>query len=85
MLTQFKNCHILRDHKIIREDLWVRDGKIIDPENIFFDERNFADEQVDCCGALVSPGFIDIQINGNILLIQVNESTSFNYVNCLIL
>lgn len=65
-LTQFKNCYILRNHQIIREDLWVRDGKIVNPEKVFFDERNFADKQIDCQGALISPGFIDIQINGNL-------------------
>lgn len=38
-LTKFKNCRILRDHKIIKEDLWVRGGTIIDPEKVFFDEK----------------------------------------------
>lgn len=65
LLIQFTNCNILRNHQIIREDLWVRKGKIINPENIFFVEKNFADKKVDCDGALICPGFIDIQINGN--------------------
>ena len=41
-LIKFKNCRILRNHKIITEDLWVRNGKIIDPEKIFFDEKQIA-------------------------------------------
>ena len=41
-LIKFKNCRILRNHKIIREDLWVRNGKIINPEKIFFDEKRQA-------------------------------------------
>lgn len=41
-LIKFKNCRILRDHKVIREDLWVRSGKIIDPEKVFFDEKKQA-------------------------------------------
>lgn len=41
-LIKFKNCRILRNHKIITEDLWVRNGKIIDPEKIFFDEKQKA-------------------------------------------
>lgn len=41
-LIKFKNCRILRNHKIITEDLWVRNGKIIDPEIIFFDEKQKA-------------------------------------------
>jgi hypothetical protein len=42
LLKKFYNCRILRDHKIINEDLWVRSGKIIDPEKVFFDEKKQA-------------------------------------------
>ena len=48
----------------MKEDLWVREGKIIDPEPLFFDEKVTWDEQVDCQGALIAPGLIDLQING---------------------
>ncbi|KAF4524689.1 hypothetical protein B566_EDAN009533 [Ephemera danica] len=65
-LIQFVNCHVLRDHKIVKEDLWVRDGKIINPEKIFFDEKIICDYKFDCHRALISPGFIDLQINGEI-------------------
>ena len=73
-LLQFRNCFILRDHQIIREDLWVRNGKIVNPERIFFDEKNYADEQIDCNGAIISPGFIDVQINGmaNVFTFLIN-------------
>ncbi|XP_041813053.1 N-acetylglucosamine-6-phosphate deacetylase [Chelmon rostratus] len=63
-ITQFFNCRILRDHKLQREDLWVRDGRILDPEKLFFDEQGYADKRVDCEGCIISPGFIDVQING---------------------
>ncbi|KAG0431683.1 hypothetical protein HPB47_021564 [Ixodes persulcatus] len=63
-LVQFKNCTILRDHKLIQEDLWVRNCLIINPEPIFYEERATADIQVDCKGAIISPGYIDLQING---------------------
>lgn len=63
-LLQFFNCRILRNSAIIPEDLWVRNGKIINPEKIFFDEQNQADERIDCKNAIISPGFIDLQING---------------------
>lgn len=64
-IKQFTDCRILRDHKIIKEDLWVRDGKILNPEKIFFDERKNADVKISCKGAIIAPGFIDIQINGS--------------------
>ncbi|KAJ0058520.1 hypothetical protein NL108_016383, partial [Boleophthalmus pectinirostris] len=46
------------------EDLWVREGQILDPEKLFFDEKGFADKQIDCDGLIIAPGFIDVQLNG---------------------
>lgn len=63
-LYKFYNCSLLRRHTIVEEDLWVRNGKIINPEKIFFDEQSYADVEINCYGALVCPGFIDLQING---------------------
>lgn len=63
-ITQFINCRILRDNELQREDLWVRDGRILDPEKLFFDEQGYADKRVDCEGSIIAPGFIDVQING---------------------
>ncbi len=50
---------------VCREDLWVREGRILDPEKLFFDEKGYADKRVDCEGSIIAPGFIDVQINGN--------------------
>lgn len=63
-LYQFRNCRLLRDSKIITDDLWVRDGKIIDPRIIFWEEQVKADVQIDCNNVIICPGFIDVQING---------------------
>ncbi|KAJ7305769.1 hypothetical protein JRQ81_010135 [Phrynocephalus forsythii] len=63
-VLQFTNCWILRNHELQREDLWVRDGKILNPEKLFFDEKKPADVQLDCKGSIIAPGFIDVQING---------------------
>lgn len=63
-ITQFINCRILRDNELQREDLWVREGRILDPEKLFFDEQGYADKRVDCEGSFIAPGFIDVQING---------------------
>ena len=65
-LIRVTNCRILRDHKIIREDLWVRNGKIVDPEPIYYLERRLADISIDCKNHLIAPGYIDLQINGEI-------------------
>lgn len=45
--------------------MWVRDGRILDPEKLFFDEQGYADRQLDCGGDILAPGFIDVQINGS--------------------
>ncbi|NP_001120283.1 N-acetylglucosamine-6-phosphate deacetylase [Xenopus tropicalis] len=63
-IVQFRNCRILRDHTLQREDLWVRQGKVLNPEKLFFDEKGYADMQVDCRGLIIAPGFIDTQLNG---------------------
>ncbi|XP_061256880.1 N-acetylglucosamine-6-phosphate deacetylase isoform X1 [Bos mutus] len=63
-VIQFTNCRILRGGALLREDLWVRGGRILDPEKLFFEERRVADEQRDCGGCILAPGFIDVQING---------------------
>ncbi|XP_053690738.1 N-acetylglucosamine-6-phosphate deacetylase [Sabethes cyaneus] len=63
-IIQFQNCRLLRNHRLTVDDLWVRAGKIIDPEKVFFDEQEQASLQINCNGAIIAPGFIDLQING---------------------
>uniref|UniRef100_A0A8B9G8B2 N-acetylglucosamine-6-phosphate deacetylase n=1 Tax=Amazona collaria TaxID=241587 RepID=A0A8B9G8B2_9PSIT len=63
-IVQFTNCRILRSHQLQREDLWVREGKILNPEKLFFEEKGSADIQLDCKDSIIAPGFIDVQING---------------------
>lgn len=72
-IIQFCNCRLIRDHQLITEDLWVRNGRIINPESVFFDEKTCAHQQVDCLGAIIAPGFIDIQINGMFLPVLLLE------------
>ena len=68
-ILQFKNCRILQNHEIIREDLWVRNGRILNPEKLFFEEKSDADIQIDCGGHIIAPGYIDVQINGKFVYI----------------
>ncbi|MBN3277400.1 NAGA deacetylase, partial [Polyodon spathula] len=63
-ITQFINCRILKEQELQSEDLWVREGTILNPEKLFFDEKGYADTQIDCQGSIIAPGFIDVQING---------------------
>ena len=63
-VKKFTNCHILRNNEIMKEDLWVRAGRIINPQPLFFEEKIGPNEIIDCKGALIAPGLIDMQING---------------------
>ncbi|KAJ1720680.1 N-acetyl-glucosamine-6-phosphate deacetylase [Coemansia erecta] len=63
-ITQFYNCRVLKDHKLVEDYLYVQDGKIIDPEKMFWDAKRKPDFRIDCKGGIVSPGYIDVQING---------------------
>ncbi|KAJ1740226.1 N-acetyl-glucosamine-6-phosphate deacetylase [Coemansia sp. RSA 1821] len=63
-ITQFYNCRLLRDHQLVADSLYIQDGKIIDPARMFWDERRTPDVRVDCKGGIISPGYIDLQING---------------------
>ena len=65
-LFQFYNCDLLKDHVIVKDDLWVRNGSIVNPHVVFFDENVTADIKIDCKGLLIAPGYIDVQINGKL-------------------
>lgn len=64
LLIQFTNCRLFFDNKIVKDDLWIRNGIIQNPRKIFFEEKKQADVKIDLNGLLISPGFIDVQING---------------------
>ena len=63
-LYQFRNCRLVRDGAIIKDDLWVRGGTILDPRTVFWEEGVNADVQIDCGNLIIAPGFIDLQLNG---------------------
>lgn len=64
IVTKYFNCNILKDGKILTQDLWVVDGQIANPEIVFYDKKKIPDVEIDCLGSLITPGFIDLQING---------------------
>ena len=76
-LVQYRNCTLLRDHALVVDDLWVRAGRILNPERLFFDEKVSADVVVDCGGRTIAPGFIDLQING---LFQTDFYTNYSMI-----
>jgi N-acetylglucosamine-6-phosphate deacetylase len=65
-ITKFTNCRLLRDGKLIREDLWIssRSGKILDGQECFYTHRTAPDRVINLGGRILSPGLIDVQVNG---------------------
>ncbi|RKP26037.1 hypothetical protein SYNPS1DRAFT_14785 [Syncephalis pseudoplumigaleata] len=63
--VQIYNCRVLRDGQIFDDDyLWMRDGRLLNPQHCFWTERCEPDERINAHGLLVTPGLIDVQING---------------------
>ena len=69
IITRYTNCKVLRSGKLKDDDVWVRNGLVLDPMKLFFEEKKSATVTYDCHGLIASPGFIDLQINGNCLLV----------------
>ena len=72
-VVRYKNAKVVKPGKPlpVLDELWVQRGKIIDPQKYFYDIAKRADEEVDCKGLILAPGYIDIQCNG--------ELSWFNY------
>ncbi|KIK94768.1 carbohydrate esterase family 9 protein [Paxillus rubicundulus Ve08.2h10] len=66
-LVCFTNCLLPQeDGSLVEEDLWIdkRQGVILDAQKTFFLRKARPDEIIDVGGNILSPGYIDIQING---------------------
>ncbi|KAH0487690.1 MAG: hypothetical protein KVP17_000756 [Porospora cf. gigantea B] len=60
MTSLFYNGRVFKGGEIVKDDLWTRDGKVIDPTTVNY----VCDDSVDCNGSLICPGFIDVKVNG---------------------
>ncbi|KAI0129581.1 N-acetylglucosamine-6-phosphate deacetylase [Xylariales sp. AK1849] len=65
-ITKFTNCRIFKGNSLVEGDLWVNSvtGKIIESQAAFYDDLNLPDETVNLGGRILSPGFIECQLNG---------------------
>jgi N-acetylglucosamine-6-phosphate deacetylase len=52
--------------KLVEEDLWVSSGtgKILNSQHAFYSNHTVPDRVIDCKGRIISPGLIDLQLNG---------------------
>ncbi|KAJ4293868.1 N-acetyl-glucosamine-6-phosphate deacetylase [Collariella sp. IMI 366227] len=65
-ITKLTNCRLLRGDALVWDDVWVSSvtGQIIRSQNAFYDDFIMPDEVIDLGGRIVSPGFIECQLNG---------------------
>ncbi|KAJ3784877.1 carbohydrate esterase family 9 protein [Lentinula aff. detonsa] len=66
-LVCFTNCFLPQeDGSLIEKDLWIdgRRGVILDAQKTFFMVKERPDKVIDLGGNILSPGLIDMQING---------------------
>lgn len=65
-ITKFTNCRLLRGDSLVNEDLWVSSltGNVLSSQATFFDGGILPDQVVDLGGRIVSPGLLDVQLNG---------------------
>ena len=64
-VTKFTNCLQVKGNDLVDEDLWVSSisGKILNGQKLLFEHRTAPDQIVDLGGRIISPGFIDTQLN----------------------
>lgn len=65
-ITKFTNCRLVRDDHLENGDLWVSSvtRAILSSQATFYDDKALPDRVVDLGGRIVSPGLIDVQLNG---------------------
>ena len=65
-VIKFTNCLLVKGNALVNEDLWVSSatGKILNGQQILYEHRTAPEEIVDLGGRILSPGFIDTQLNG---------------------
>ncbi|KAK3384348.1 carbohydrate esterase family 9 protein [Lasiosphaeria ovina] len=65
-ITKLTNCRLVRGSDLVWDDIWVSSatGKILRSQSTFYDELILPDETIDLGGRIVSPGFIECQLNG---------------------
>lgn len=65
-ITKFTNGLLLKNDQLIPGDLWIssQNGQIISSQSAFYSSGQTEDEVIDLNGGIISPGFIEVQLNG---------------------
>lgn len=65
-ITKFTNCRLVKGDELVEKDLWVSSitGKILRSQEEFYTKHTVPDRVIDLGGRIISPGLIDVQLNG---------------------
>ena len=65
-ITKFTNCRLIKGDELVEQDLWVSSltGKIVRSQEAFYTRLAVPDATIDLGGKIISPGLIDVQLNG---------------------
>lgn len=78
-VTKLTNGLLLKDDQLTSGDLWIssESGKIISPQTAFYSAGQTPDTVIDLKGKIISPGFIEVQLNGYNGLDFAKEDSAF--------
>lgn len=65
-IVKFTNCRLLTGNELVYEDLWISStsGKILNGQQLLYEERVAPENIINLQGRILSPGLIDVQLNG---------------------
>lgn len=65
-VVKFTNCQLVKGTELVQEDLWISSitGKILNGQEILYGHLTAPDDIIDLGGRILSPGLIDVQLNG---------------------
>ncbi|CAN9111489.1 unnamed protein product [Alternaria sp. RS040] len=65
-VIKFTNCLLVKGNALVNQDLWIssKSGKVLNGQEILYEYRTAPEQIVDLSGRILSPGFIDTQLNG---------------------
>lgn len=67
MLIKLMNCRKIVDgHLKVNQCITIKDGFIVDDLNSFYHVKDIPNHTIDCQNFIISAGFIDVQVNGNL-------------------
>jgi N-acetylglucosamine-6-phosphate deacetylase len=82
-VIKFTNCFIPRENVLVRADLWIspETGKILDGQDVFYNSKLQPNRIIDLKGKIISPGFIETQINGGFGFdFSANPESAIDYI-----